>query len=243
MIMTLDFSHRNDLTEWMDSDETDFETFRACLVDLTKVNEWTLAYRPTLQFFDRLAKSGRLPKDRTIHVVDAGSGFGDMLRKVARWGVKRGLRMELTGIDRNPWSAKAAESQTAPGGPIRYCTADIFEFQPPIQTDIVISSLFTHHLDDATLIRFIAWMEANAAIGWFINDLHRHPIPFYFFRAFSKALRFHEFVQHDGPISIARAFDSADWRRLLAAAGVPASEVEVRWVFPFRLCVSRCKTS
>jgi SAM-dependent methyltransferase len=241
--MTIDFSHRSELSELMDSDDSDFATFRSCLVDLAKVNELTLAYRPTLQFFDRLAKSGRLPRNRPINVVDVGSGFGDMLRKVDHWAVGHGLQFELTGVDRNPWSAKAAASVTETDCPIHFCTTDIFDFRPPTRTDIVISSLFTHHLDDETLIRFVRWMEANAAIGWFINDLHRHPIPYHFFRTVSRALRFHEFVQHDGPISIARAFTRPDWEAIVAAAGVPASEVEIRWMFPFRLCVSRCRAA
>src|SRR6516164_9525283 len=81
-LMTPDLSRRSNLTELMDSDETDFATFRDCLVDLAKVNTLTLAYRPTLQFFDRLAKTGRLPKDRAAIVVDVGSGFGDVLRAI-----------------------------------------------------------------------------------------------------------------------------------------------------------------
>ena len=34
--MHIDFSHRNDLSEFMDADDTDFETFRGCLVDLSR---------------------------------------------------------------------------------------------------------------------------------------------------------------------------------------------------------------
>src|SRR5215469_1909391 len=78
----VDFSRRSTLAELMDSDETDFATFRACLVDLAKVNQLTLAYRPTMQFFRRLAAAGRLPRDRAVSVLDVGSGFGDMLRKI-----------------------------------------------------------------------------------------------------------------------------------------------------------------
>jgi len=62
----------------MDSADTDFDTFRACLADLSKVNYLTLAYRPTLQFFEHLARSGHVPTDRTVTVVDAGSGYGDI---------------------------------------------------------------------------------------------------------------------------------------------------------------------
>jgi SAM-dependent methyltransferase len=242
-LAAIDFSRRNVLTELMDSDETDFATFRDCLVDLAKVNRLTLAYRPTLRFFADLAKAGRLRRDRAVTVVDVGSGFGDMLRKIDRWAVRRGLRLDhLTGVDLNPWSARTAAAATPPERPIGYVTANVFDYRPERPIDIVISSLFTHHLDDASLVRFIAWMEANAAIGWFVNDLRRHPLPYHAFRFASRALRFHHFVQHDGPISIARAFDPHDWRDALAAAGLAPDAAEIRPQFPFRLCVARVKT-
>jgi SAM-dependent methyltransferase len=238
----LDLSRRNDLTELMDSDATDFATFRACLVDLAKVNRLTLAYRPTMRFFARLAAAGRLPRDRSVTIVDVGSGYGDMLRKIDRWGTQRGLKLDLIGVDLNPWSAKSAMEATPAGRPIRYVTANVFDFRPPGGIDIVISSLLTHHLDDAALIRFVAWMEATATIGWFVNDLHRHPIPYHVFRVVSRALRYHHFVQHDGPISIARAFHVDDWRRVLAGASLAPGAARVEWVFPFRLCVTRVKS-
>jgi SAM-dependent methyltransferase len=237
----IDFSRRNVLTELMDSDETDFATFRDCLIDLAKVNRLTLAYRPTMRFLADLARAGRLPRDRAVSVVDVGSGFGDMLRKIDRWAVRRGWRLDLTGVDLNPWSARTAAEATAPDRPIRYVTANLFDYRPPQPIDIVISSLFTHHLDDASLVRFVAWMETNSAIGWFVNDLRRHPLPYHAFRTASRALRFHHFVQHDGPISIARAFDPHDWRDTLAAAGLAPGAAEIRPQFPFRLCVARVK--
>jgi SAM-dependent methyltransferase len=239
--MTLDLSRRSDLAELMDSDETDFATFRDCLVDLARVNTLTLAFRSTLQFFDRLAKTGRLPRDRAAIIVDVGSGFGDTLRVIDHWAKRRGIQVDLTGVDRNPWSTRAATEATGRDRAIRFVTADVFGFQPPRGVDIIISSLFAHHLDEDALARFVSWMETNAEVGWFVNDLHRHPLPFHLFRVFSRAMRIHRFVQHDGPVSIARAFDTADWRRTFAAAGIPAAAVKVQRVFPFRLCVSRVR--
>jgi SAM-dependent methyltransferase len=238
----IDLSRRNNLTQLMDSADTDFETFRACLVDLSKVNYLTLAYRPTLRFFEHLARSGRLPAGRTVTVVDVGSGFGDMAREIDRWAVRRGFKLDLTGVDQNPLSARAAEEVTAPTRPIRFVTADIFAYQPPGQVDIVISSQMTHQMKDNSLIRFISWMEANAAIGWFVNDLRRNAIPYHLFYMTSRALRLHEFVRHDGPVSIACAFDNGDWRRLLDSAGVPITAAKISRAFPYRLCVSRLKT-
>ena len=232
-----DFSARATTPELMDTEVTGYETFRDCLADLSSVNTLTLAYRPTLAFLERLRRSGRLQGARPLRILDVGSGYGDMLRKIDGWAQRRGVAVELTGIDLNPWSARAATEATAQGRPIRWVTADAFAHEGEV--DLVISSLFAHHLDDSTLTRFLAWMEGRARIGWFVNDLHRLPFPYYGFALLARLMRWHRFVRHDGPVSIARAFQPKDWRRLIAAAGLEAAPVQVSRVFPFRLCVSR----
>ncbi|NDV89388.1 methyltransferase domain-containing protein [Aurantimonas aggregata] len=235
----IDFSHRAKTPELMDTEDCDFATFRGCLVDLARVNRLTLATRPTIAYFEKLAKSGRLPTGRPVEIVDVGSGYGDMLRCVAEWAARRGVPVRLTGIDLNLWSEQAAREATPPDVPVVWRTMDVFDFRPDTRTDVVISSLFTHHLDDAALVRFLVWMEKTAAIGWFVNDLHRHELPYRFFAAASRAMRLHRFVQNDGPISITRSFVAEDWRALIEAAKIPAEGTAVDWWMPFRLCVSR----
>jgi SAM-dependent methyltransferase len=236
----IDFSHRSERTELMDTERVGFEEFRACLYDLGRVNRLTLAYRPTLAFLDRLLANGR-PRERPIELVDVGSGYGDMLRRIAAWGRRRGVALSLTGVDLNPWSRKAAAEATPQGHAINWVTADAFTYAPSRPIDVIVSSLFTHHLPDRLVARFLGWMEANARLGWFVNDLHRHPLPYHFFRHFAKLARFHRFVQHDGPVSIARAFAASDWQRLLAEAGIEPLGAEVARRAPFRLTVARFK--
>lgn len=235
-----DFSRRASTPELMDTEECGFETFRGCLVDLATVNRLSLAYRPTLSFLEGLRRSARLPRARPLAILDVGSGYGDMLRKIDRWAERRDVAVDLTGVDLNPWSARAAREATPAGRPIRWVTADLFDHRQP-DVDVVVSSLFAHHLDDGVLTRFLAHMEATARLGWFVNDLHRHPLPYYFFRGFSRLMRWHRFVQHDGPVSISRGFVADDWRRLLTEASIPPAAAEIAWLFPFRLCVSRVR--
>ena len=45
-------------------------------------------------------------------------------------------------------------------------------------------------------------------------------------------------MRSDGPISISRAFVAADWRRLLAEAGIPRTRTSIKWYFPFRYVVA-----
>lgn len=237
----LDFSRRSTAPELMDDASSDFETFRDCLVDLARVNRLTLAYRPTLGFLEDLRRAGRLPQGRALRILDAGSGYGDTLRQVARWASRHNLAVALEGVDLSPWSARAARDATPAELPIAWHTADVLQHRPQAPVDLVISSLFTHHLENAALLRFLRWMESTASLGWFINDLHRHPLPYHVFARVSHLLRMHRFVQHDGPVSIARGFVPADWQRLLAEAGIaPGAAVISRWM-PFRLCVARLK--
>ena len=99
--------------------------------------------------------------------------------------------------------------------------------------DYVISSHFTHHLPDPELVRFIQWMDRTAVRGWFINDLHRHPLAHLVARRGLPILSSNRLVIHDGPVSVRRALAGADWRRVIAAAGV-ADRARIRWYAPFR---------
>ena len=236
-----DLSQRALDAELMDSTPCHFEDYRDCLRDLERVNRLTLAYRPTLAFLDRLADEGQLPRGRPVRILDAGSGYGGMLRRIARWSGRRGIAVELTGVDHDLRAARAAAPATPAGPPIRWVTADCLSYRPAPVPDVVVSALFAHHLDEASLVRFLVWMEAHASVAWFVNDLHRHALPYVGFGLLARAAGWHRFVQHDGPLSIARAFRAAEWRRYLAAAGVPEDDVAILRRMPFRLCVARVR--
>src|SRR3974377_2360884 len=109
----------------MDTEAVAYETFRDCLVQLPQANRLSLAYRPTLAFFRRLHREGRFPENRPLSVIDAGSGYGDMGRKVDQWAEKRGVAIEITGVDMTPWAARAAAEAAGPARPLRFVTANL----------------------------------------------------------------------------------------------------------------------
>lgn len=237
--MRRSFAERSTETELMDTEPVGFEEFAACLRDLATVNTLTLARPPTLGFLAEATRNMR--RGDTLSVLDVGFGHGDMLRTIHRWCLKRGFVPDLSGVDLNPWSAASAEAATPSDMRIDYRTGDVFDDEPARPPQFMVSSLFTHHLGDAQLVDFLRHMERTAAKGWFVNDLHRHAVPFHVFRVMSRLARWHRFVRHDGPVSIARAFSKGDWRRLVAQAGLPADAVSIRWHMPFRITVGRIK--
>lgn len=219
--------------EQMDDPSLDPKVYDEVLKGLGRVNGWTFAARPTLAFLAR-ATEGR---DR-FSLLDVGSGEGGMLRAIARWAESRGLAAELTGVDLNPKSESVARAMTPAGMPIAYRTGDYRDLG---RFDVVVSSLVAHHMTDAQLRDFLRWMEGNATIGWFVNDLHRHGFAYFGFPLLAALLGVHRIVRQDGRLSIARSFRPADWRAILADAGIPDGAAKIRRYFPFRLCVERLR--
>jgi SAM-dependent methyltransferase len=231
----IDFSRRaspRELPERMDGD-CSYEDFRDCLRSLRTVNRWLLGYRPTLAWLKRLPHGSRDP----IHIVDVGCGGGDLLRQIAARARKWGIPVQLTGIDLNPYAARAAAELTPKELGITWVTGDALAYRPEKPIDIVVSSLLAHHLEDEEIVAFLRWMEATVKVGWFINDLERSE---WSSRMFGW-VRWHWLVRHDGPVSFRRAFRKEDWVRLLASAEVQRETLTVERWQPGRLCVGRWK--
>jgi cyclopropane fatty-acyl-phospholipid synthase-like methyltransferase len=231
-----DLRQRSTRPELMDTESVSFAEFHECLQTLSIINTFTLAYRPTLHWFERMTAG--VASGTSISVLDIGCGGGDMLRKIWKWAKERSLKVELVGIDLNPWSKESAEQVTPKEAPIRFETANLFSLDPGRRADFIVSSLFTHHLTDSELVRFIQWMDRHATRGWFINDLHRHRLPYFFIKYAVRLLFSNRMIRHDAPVSVARGFTASEWRQLLRQAGIPEERTSIEWFFPFRYGVA-----
>lgn len=257
--MRLDpFLHRippHRLPELMDAPAS-LDTLRGCLRSLEQVNRLTGAYRPTLDFLARaLTRARQLGLGFTpttpLRILDLGSGGGDTLVRIARWAAIRRLPVHLTGVDLNPQSARLAREtelrntschpRLRPAQPIHWITADALTLAPAPPPHLVLSSLFFHHLEDPQIVDVLRWQHRTASLGWFLSDLTRSARAARLFSLLAHTLRWHPFVQHDGPVSFRRAFRPADWLALLDQAGIPATAVRLLPAQPARLCLEHLR--
>jgi SAM-dependent methyltransferase len=234
-----DLSCRAAVSELMDGSCL-YQDFRQCLRDLAQVNRVTLAYRPTLQWLEQFV---HLPSPESpLHIMDVGCGAGDMLRRIERWAAQRQLPVRLTGLDMNPFAIRAAREFTSADSEIQWIVGEADSPETATEPiDLVISSLFTHHLADDEIVRFLTWMERVTHYGWFINDLYRSQKYYLGFKALAVAARWHHFVRHDGPISILRSFLPVEWKRYAEASGLSSASIRIDNHWPARLCVARIK--
>jgi hypothetical protein len=77
----------------------------------------------------------------------------------------------------------------------------------------------------------IHWMKANAASGFFINDLHRHPIAYHSIKWLTTIFSGSELVKNDAPLSVRRGFLKKEWEALLHAGEISGYRIQWKWAF------------
>ncbi len=229
-------SHRSTQPEEMDLPETSAADHAMALADLARVNRFTFTHRPILRWL--AAATSGLPAGASVSVLDVASGQGDLLRAIHRWGVARNLRLRLAGIDLNPRSVALAQAATPEAMSITWRVGDVFASIPAPPADLIVTSQFAHHLDDDGVVSLLRWLDLHARLGWYVADLRRSVLSYYGFGVLARLMRWHRIVRDDGTISIARGFRRAEWRALLARAGIPAT---IHAHPMFRLCVGCLK--
>jgi SAM-dependent methyltransferase len=229
-----DLRFRSTREELMDDLTLASEELRQNLDELETINTWLGGYAPVVQALDRLRP--HFPADRPLRLADLGSGGGDTLRQIARWARRRGVAVELVGIDANPFMLHYAAEKCQRYPEISFQQADIFS--PAFQQqpfDVLTASLFCHHFSDAQLAPMLAQWHHQAGLAVVINDLHRHPLAYHSIRWLTRLLGGSRLVRHDAPLSVARAFIRPDWQLLLRQAGIHTYDLRWRWAFRWQL--------
>ena len=233
-----DFSQRSRETEWLDQANLDPEELRSVLRDLARFNGAMLGYLPVLRWLRKAVTS--VAKNRPLSLLDVGCGYGDLLRAIRSWADRYGITIALRGVDINTHAVRSARDATDPSYAIDYQVADIFRLQSTEPVDLIVSSLFTHHLTNDEIVNFLAWMERTASRGWLICDLQRHPVPHFFIGIAGRLSPLHPVVFRDGQISVRRALARSEWEKQLCAAGIPSEGVAIR-SFLFRYAIGRLR--
>jgi ubiquinone/menaquinone biosynthesis C-methylase UbiE len=98
--------------------------------------------------------------------------------------------------------------------------------------DVVMASLFFHHLSNENCARALSEMWRVARRRVLVNDLHRSAIAYFSIRVLTALFSKSRMVRHDGPVSVLRAFRPAELLEVARCAGVPA---RLHRSFPYRL--------
>jgi 2-polyprenyl-3-methyl-5-hydroxy-6-metoxy-1,4-benzoquinol methylase len=229
-----DFSKRSGKAEIMDSLQSYGADWEQALRELNTINRLLGGYQLSIKALDKLLNGKKLPE--TLRIADVGCGRGDMLLMLAKHLERRGIRAELIGIDANPHIIEAAKAHCAGMPQIRLECLNVFDDRiSQLKVDIFCNTLFMHHFSDPQVIRLCRVFATHAGIGFFINDLHRHPLAYHSISWLTALFSKSKMVKHDARLSVLRSFRREDW--LLFAKHIPLAGLQVSWHWAFRWMV------
>jgi 2-polyprenyl-3-methyl-5-hydroxy-6-metoxy-1,4-benzoquinol methylase len=221
--------------ELLDRTDIPFEDIKLNMQELDLINRRLGGHRINLTAIRKLLKG---KDDGPVKILEIGCGDGNNLRQIRDWAAKQKMKVELTGIDINPECIQYAQALKENYG-INFICADYKEVQPAERPGIIFSSLFCHHFTDEEVIDILKWKNENSTLGFFINDLHRHPLAWLSIKHLTKVFSKSYLVKNDAPLSVARSFRKKEWEELLTAAGIEKWEIGWRWAFRWLVVVRK----
>lgn len=218
----------------MDAKDFPHDQMAPILASLERINTRLGGYRATLYHLDRF--SARWASGQTIRFVDWGTGGADMPRAIVRWARRRGQRVEVIGVDHHPAVLAYARKACADYPEIQIQDRDLTQIRAgDWDADYALSSLCLHHLPDDAIIRLLQDSDRIVARGLIFNDLKRSARAWAWIWALSRVFRAPPVVQHDGPLSVRRAFTREELLRYAASAGLPYLRVSTHFGYRFTL--------
>ena len=225
-------SRRADLVEWMDRSDCDpvklHNTYRYFPVINRLISGWGAVYR---RFIRPQLRTGQ-----HYHLLDVGSGGGDITTNIHAWAAGDGFRLAVTGVDPDPRAHEYAlaglrsRNKDASPAPLTFLQADTGQLRREGKTfDFVTCNHVLHHLDNEEIPGFLDDLAALAVRRVVCSDIERSAIGYVLFSVATWPLFPNSFIRADGLISIRKSFRVDELRAIL-----PPGWRVIRQ-FPFRL--------
>lgn len=225
-----DLRKRSCQKELLDSDGIPFADIVQNMRELDTINTWLGGHAITLAGVRNLLQKRQADQPEIV-ICEIGCGGGDNLKAIEKWCARKKIKARFIGIDINAHCIGFA-GQQHPAMQVEWVVSDYekvdFGHQKP---DIIFSSLFCHHFTENQLVAMLGWMKANASLGFFINDLHRHPLAYYSIKSVTALFSKSYLVKNDAPLSVARGFTKKEWLDILTQAGINNAVIKWKWAF------------
>lgn len=228
---------RQRLPEIMDQPGLDAREHENALAGLGRINALS---RSAAIYWPGLTRLARAASGAPLRVLDLASGGGDVSIALAVRAAREGLALEVEGCDVNNVAIefarrRAAEKQVG----VRFFTHDALQGPLPEGYDVVICSLFLHHLDNEQAVDLLRRMADAARAMVLVNDLVRSRLGRWLALAGCHLLTRSHVVHYDGPVSVSASYTPAEALALADRAGLHGVVLTRHWPQRFLLTWTR----
>ncbi len=215
--------------EIMDSPHLDEFRHRRALDALHRIN-WIS--RAAAQIWVDIRRLQTAEGNGPLRVLDLACGGGDVVLALERCARRHGVDLEVRGCDASPVAVqRATEKAASAGSSAVFFRLDVLREPLPEDADVICSTLFLHHLDEAEAAGLLRKMAAVARRMVVIQDLARSRAGFALAYLAVYVLTRSDVARVDGPLSVRAAFTPEEALRLAQRAGL---DMSVRRCWPRR---------
>ena len=215
---------RSRVPELMDDPELDPKAHLEALRGLEALNSVSrntdLLWQELSTFFNRSEAS-------PLRVLDLATGGGDTLIALDKRARREKLAVEFVGADISPTAVEHANKRARlENSRAKFISLNVLEDALPNGFDIVMTSLFTHHLDPPQVIELLKRMSGAAKEMVLVNDLVRSDLSLALVWLATRLFSRSKIVHYDGPVSVRAAFTPDEMRSMGVKAGLGSCSVK-----------------
>lgn len=220
--------------EEMDDPAIATERLHGALTGLARLNFVSNSARIVWRPIARLARGLQTEK---LRVLDIATGAGDVPIALWRRAKRAGLQLDIHGIDFSPRSIEFARERAEQArAPLQFACRNALKDDLPTNFDVVMCSLFLHHLDNDDAIELLRRMASAARRLVLVSDLRRSSYGLALAYAASRLLTRCQVVHVDAVKSVRAAFTADELAEMAAKANLAGAGVARRW--PARMLLS-----
>ncbi len=184
------------------------------LANIRRFNRWFGSYRLVRKFLRRW-----LRPNTSARILDLATGSGDIPRMVADFARRENVPVQIDAIDQQRATIEIARSLSAPYPEINFSCANLFEWDPPEQYDMVLFSLALHHFNEDNAVRVLQKCRQLSRGRVLVADLRRARWLSAGIWLVTATILREPMTKTDARLSAARAFGFAELRALAERAG------------------------
>ncbi len=208
---------RNRVPELMDDPSLDFESHAAALRGLARLNEASLS---PASIWAEIRDDARLAA-KPLRVLDIATGGGDIPIALYHKAKQAGVTLEIVGSDISLDAIRYAKSNAQQKkAEVQFVPLNALEDRLPSGFDVVMTSLFTHHLDPDDVVALLTKMSCAARLKVIVNDLVRSELSYCSVWLATRLLSRSAVVHYDGPVSVNASYTAAELRDMAGRAGM-----------------------
>ena len=232
-----DLRERDRQPELMDAPHLDETLHRRALGALGRLNYFSRTARVLFCSLQKFVPTN----GQTLRVLDLATGGGDVAVKIARLARMQGFPLQISGCDVSPTAINFAQTAARTAGlvDLDFFQLDALQDDLPTDFDVIICTLFLHHLTESDSIALVRRMSEAARLGLLIDDLRRTGLGYFLAWTVGRILSRSPIVHSDGPQSVRAAFTLDEVRSLVQRAGLREYQLLRHWPQRFLLSWSK----